>query len=189
MIRKMDKSLTVAFSLILGTIICANVDAQTRPKDGECLANEIDLGDFCASLPPPKTEAEKKRRTITRFRGESMMPGLMSQTPEKPGKTQATPPAKIEQAVGQSSKTLTEGFMLQLGVFSTRERAEKVASSIISTGIQVNIDPLQRGDSILWRCSIGPFANRDSAEQSRDQMRIDERFSTAFVTSWKADSQ
>mgnify|MGYP000513017961 CR=1 FL=1 len=40
--------------------------------------DEIDMGDYCASLPPAVDKEEQKRRRVTRFRGESMMPGLTS---------------------------------------------------------------------------------------------------------------
>ena len=38
--------------LALAAIISATLEAQTKPKEGECLPDEIDLGDYCASLPP-----------------------------------------------------------------------------------------------------------------------------------------
>lgn len=74
--------------------------AEEEQKPGACEVDEIDMGDYCASLPPAITEEDKSRRRITRFRGKSMMPGRTegdSATPEEdakplPGKQVTTNP-------------------------------------------------------------------------------------------------
>jgi cell division septation protein DedD len=187
--RVVENPLLLGMSLALGVMVCLSLEAQTRPKDGECLPDEIDLGEYCASLPPPQNEEERKKRTVTRFRGKSMMPGIVSDNNEKPAKTVAKPPVQKEIPAAEIPVTLTQGFMIQLGAFSKQESAELIASSIENPEAPVNVNPLQSGERQLWACTLGPFADKSSAEQARDRLRTDKRFRTAFVTAWKSDPQ
>ncbi len=164
--------------VLIGSLVFGLLGAQTRPKIDECQPDEVDIGDYCASLPPAVTETEKKKRRVTRFRGKSMMPGRVGAKPA----TVPAPPAKeplTEPLVAPAEPT--SGFIVQLGAFSSREVAESVAASLSSSPILVRIVPLDRGDHVLWACIKGPFENRELAVQSRDLLRKDKRFRSAYV--------
>ena len=118
--------------------------AQTNSKQGECALDELDMGDYCASLPSAKTQSEKDTRRITRFRGTSMMPGRTGEI--SPGSGPAEEPG---QTLAADPGIAGEGFNLQLGAFSTREVAESVAHSVKSPGPPITVVPVESGERIL----------------------------------------
>ncbi len=155
--------------------------ADTRDKEGECRLDEVDMGDYCASLPPARSQTVKERRRVTRFRSTGMMPGRASETlgtqdkQALPQKLQTDEPVLAEQVV------IKTGFSVQLGAFSTRERAESVAISVESSGPPVTVVPLQSGNQLLWACIQGPFPDKPSAIEARDHLRKERRFRTAYI--------
>jgi cell division septation protein DedD len=171
--------------LVLITVVSASIvfsdplQAQTRPKDGECEANEVDMGDYCASLPPAITEAEKKRRRVTRFRGESMMPGKTDSEAARPVPP-VTPvtPAQLPLPVVSIPD---HGFIVQLGAFSTQEMAESIALTVATQPGPVRVISLERSGRLLWACILGPFESRGLAVVSRDQVQQDTRFKSAYI--------
>jgi cell division septation protein DedD len=169
----------VIFLLIAtGFSFPTNVYAQDDEKEKGCAIDEVDMGDYCASLPVAVTEAEKKRRRITRFRGTSMMPGKVDSTrPAKP----AAPALPSQPGPTPEPAPPEGGFVVQLGAFSTREIAESVVASVSPLGPAIRIMPLQRGDRVLWFCIQGPFESREQAALSRDHIRKEKNFKSAYI--------
>ena len=160
--------------LLAGVLITGLLVAQTKPKQGECLPDEMDMGDYCASLPPAMTGEEKELRRVTRFRGSSMMPGRIGSAP-------VTTPTPHEPVVPPIELAPTDSFVVQLGAFSTRELAESVATSVESPGPPVHVVALDHGDHVLWACIQGPFPDRGSAVKARDYIRGIRKFRSAYV--------
>ncbi len=82
-------------SLVAIIVACLSgapdVSAQPDDMGPRCRHDEIDMGDYCASLKPPDTEEEASTRRVTPFRSRSMMPGLVAEEGE-------TPPSRPEPA-------------------------------------------------------------------------------------------
>jgi hypothetical protein len=167
-------------TFLCACLVSGSLFAQTRPKEGECKADEVDMGDYCAGLPPATTQPEKERRRVTRFRGESMMPGRIGEA-ESERVPADQPPAGIPPSPEAVPQDPASGYSVQLGAFSTRELAESVVHSIESPGSPVTVVPLERGDRILWACMMGPFPDKGSALIARDQIRKDKKFRTAYI--------
>lgn len=179
----MTKRINIYLCLVLAVsaslVLIDQLQAQTRPKDGECEVDEVDMGDYCASLPPAVSEEEKKRRRVTRFRGESMMPGRTGSKAARPAPAAkpvipAEPPLPVDVIPD-------DGFIVQMGAFSTRELAESIAETVSTPPGPVRVIPLDRGDHQLWACILGPFKTKDLAVLSRDQVQQDKRFRSAYV--------
>ncbi len=184
--------LSVKFLLLIlmlaGCLLVTTLAAQTRPEGDECRPEEVDMGDYCASLPPAQTESEKDRRRVTHFRRKGMMPGKVDSSGVSKKDKNTLVPQKTEVGAPQKPVGKIDGFLVQLGAFSTREAAQSVAASVESPHTPVMIIPLERGDRILWSCAIGPFPDRKSADAVRDQMRENKKFRTAFVTTSSSET-
>jgi cell division septation protein DedD len=61
-------------AVMLGSV--ASTSAQENPETSHCQPNELDMGDYCISLPSPANPEESALRRVTPFRARSMMPGL-----------------------------------------------------------------------------------------------------------------
>ena len=169
--------------LLAGVLAAGLLAAQTRPKQGECLPDEMDMGDYCASLPPAITGEEKENRRVTRFRGSSMMPGKTSEATATTTAPLEPAPSPVELVPSPVELVPTEGFIVQLGAFSTRELAESVATSVESPGPPFHVLALDSGDRVLWACIQGPFPDRDSAVKARDFIRGNRKFRSAYIKS------
>lgn len=173
-----------SLALVCACVLSGPLYAQTQPKDGECKPDELDMGDYCASLPPATTQTEKERRRITRFRGESMMPGRTgSATPAAPKTTtpEDVPDTPVITPPEPEPSNPFSGYSVQLGAFSSRELAQSVAFSIESPDSKISLVPLERGERVLWACVMGPFPDNDSAMMARDRLRKDKRFRSAYI--------
>ncbi len=56
------------------------------------------------------------------------------------------------------------GWSVQVGAFSTRDKAEKLAGELRSAGYQAYLSPVTKSGKTLQRVRVGPEANRSSAE-------------------------
>ncbi|MFW5904878.1 MAG: SPOR domain-containing protein [bacterium] len=79
----------------------------------------------------------------------------VSAAPEDPDSTPTTEPE--------------EGFAVQLGAFSTRERARALAASAREAGLDVRIVQVEGSD--LFRVRLGAFATREEAETEAARVR------------------
>lgn len=94
--------------------------------------------------------------------------------PLKPPNTQSTeltvrtepPPADAEEGSAATPTASTTGmWAVQLGSFSNRENAEKLAAGLRKQGYAAFLSKLETSSGPLHRVRIGPQKNRESAEQ------------------------
>jgi cell division septation protein DedD len=148
--------------------------AQTRLNQGECRPDEMDMGDYCASLQPEMTGEEQDKRRVTGFRRSSMMPG---RTGAKPAST----PIILEPVLPPVEQAPAEEFVVQLGAFSNKQLAQSVADSVESPGLPIHVIALNWRDTVLWACVQGPFSDRNSAVIARDLIRGKKKFRSAYI--------
>ena len=85
-----------------------------------------------------------------------------SRLPPKPAEeTPPDEPAATEEAAASS----TGMWAVQLGSFSNKENAEKLAADLRKEGYAAFLSQLQTASGTLHRVRIGPQKDRDSAEQ------------------------
>ena len=109
------------------------------------------------------------------------MPGKISEATATTPAPLEPAPSPVELVPSPVEFEPTEGFIVQLGAFSTRELAESVANSVESPGPPFHVLALDRADRVLWACIQGPFPDRDSAEKARDLIRGNRKFRSAYI--------
>jgi DedD protein len=151
-----------------------------------------------ASNAPPQASGPAQPTPITEAPTAALQADSDSSTEGPPNATQAaaqtTPPASIapgespqEQPqaapphapTGPSSqprqsaaeKTTSGGWMVQLGVFSIRANAERLAQELKSQGFRALVSENGGGGRRLWRVRAGPVAERAAAEQLNAKLR------------------
>lgn len=170
------------FLMIAMFAVCCLVEplfAQAQREESTCRVDEVDMGGYCASLPPAHTQAEKDKRRITRFRGVGMMPGRADGKSSQASPSSGAVPPPLDLVINS-------GFGVQLGAYASKQTALSVVLSLESRGNPVLLARLERGDQILWACILGPYPDKQSAQVARDRIRLDERFRSAWVRPLKS---
>lgn len=75
--------------------------AQPAKDESDCRPDEVDLGDYCASIAPPDPNGKDPRSRVTPFRAQSMMPG--HSTP--PRQLVPEPPPMAPEAVSSAEQS------------------------------------------------------------------------------------
>ena len=72
-------------------------------------------------------------------------------------------------------------FSVQVGAFTVRENAQRLASQAKDTYGSADVSLFDRGDSVFYRVQVGRFGTRAEAEDFRDRLVRSGDFSRAFV--------
>jgi DedD protein len=75
----------------------------------------------------------------------------------------ANPPAPAARTTAAAS-TVQGGWAVQVGAFSTAEKAGKLAAELKSAGYRAYVSPISRSGKTLQRVRVGPEADRSRAE-------------------------
>jgi rare lipoprotein A len=57
-------------------------------------------------------------------------------------------------------------FAIQVGAFTTRERAEAIVRTLANDEMQAAVAPAKAGEEIYYRVRVGNYADRQSAQQT-----------------------
>lgn len=147
-------------------------------------SHEEDITSVPVTLPGQNNQ-ERRQQTIVleRDRSEpvpvSTMPNQTDWVPEvqrkqsavlespvdrNPGESELSPPAFID------TESTTGMWVVQLGSFSSKENAERLAAGLRSDGYAAFLSELQAGSGALQRVRIGPQKNRESANAIAKQL-------------------
>jgi DedD protein len=63
------------------------------------------------------------------------------------------------------------GWAVQLGAFKSEAEANKLRARVRAVGVAAFIDRTGAGDDVLWRVRAGPFAERSTAETTRNSLK------------------
>ncbi len=91
-------------------------------------------------------------------------------TPPEPAGAEATAdagaesPPQSEAPAGAAARSATGMWAVQLGSFSNKDNAERLASALRDKGYAAFLSRLQGADGALHRVRVGPQKDRDSAE-------------------------
>ncbi len=89
-------------------------------------------------------------------RGADATPPLQS----TPAVTASPPPAAAKPEAGAQRG----GWSIQVGAFSTRDKADKLAAELKSAGYQAYVSPVSKSGRTLQRVRVGPEADRSRAD-------------------------
>lgn len=94
------------------------------------------------------------------------MPEPKQDSQQAPPKTspQPTPEPVAKETPPEQAASTTGMWAVQLGSFSSRENAEKLAADLRKQGYAAFLSQLQTSNGVLHRVRIGPQKDRESAE-------------------------
>ena len=94
------------------------------------------------------------------------MPEPKQDSQQAPPKTspQPTPEPVAKEKPAEQAASTTGMWAVQLGSFSSRENAEKLAADLRKQGYAAFLSQLQTSNGVLHRVRIGPQKDRESAE-------------------------
>jgi DedD protein len=89
--------------------------------------------------------------------------------PSKPRVAKAKANAQPQKSSAPS--TSESGWAVQLGVFASRENAERLAVEVRVKGFNVSVSPVASGSRKLYRVRVGPTADRTAAEELQGRLK------------------
>ncbi|MBT8062709.1 MAG: hypothetical protein HKO64_07850 [Xanthomonadales bacterium] len=168
-------------AMLSGTAWANEVEDAQDTEVWQCAEDEIDIGEYCVKVVESEPEQAGTPKA-TPFRRESMMPGVVRRSsPQPPAETPARKPAVVVRQTIPVPVVAEGGYGIQLGAWSSRETAERVGLSVIESGVNAILSPMQRGDKLLWACIAGPYASEDAARGDLQLLKSDSRFSQAWT--------
>jgi DedD protein len=93
-------------------------------------------------------------------------PAAQSQKAAKPHSSTATPAA-----VANSSSGSEGGWFVQLGVFASRENAERLAVEVRNKGFKTSVSPVTSAKRKLYRVRVGPAPDRAAAQELQGRLK------------------
>lgn len=99
----------------------------------------------------------------------AVAPALQTSTP----KTIPTPPSTSASPVVNGAATAVEGWVVQLGSFSSEKNAEELRVQLLNKGYRVFVDQIKQGGQAGYRVRIGPEQQRVAAETLRNRIEHD----------------
>lgn len=120
----------------------------------------------------PRADSTTQRSTAAETRtSEPPKPPAPETQREKPP-TQPSPQERTASArAPEQSVPTTRGWAVQLGSFSSRASADRLAAEIRGSGHDVFVMPVDTGRSTLYRVRVGPFRDRAAADQTLGRLR------------------
>jgi cell division septation protein DedD len=139
--------------------------------------NSQAAGPPAANTQPPKSQAvsaPQPAHAAPAPRSEAPKPARAAAAAEKSPKTH---PAATASAPSASES----GWGVQLGVFASRENAERLALDVRVKGFKASVSPVTSGSRKLYRVRVGPTADRAAAQELQARLKAAGRPGGAVV--------
>ncbi|HYG61444.1 MAG TPA: SPOR domain-containing protein, partial [Thermoanaerobaculia bacterium] len=129
--------------------------------------------------PTPVQRPTAEERRLARQRERQAQQAAQQPAPARPEDTvrprplpEATPASPASRAAAPAAAS-TGGGRVVIQVFSSPERdqAERIQKRLTSGGQKAFLSPVDVGGRTMYRVRIGPFANREAAQQVAEQVR------------------
>jgi len=170
--RALKERIIGAIVLVIFVVLVVPIFLDGPPEDGEIVSERI--------LLPGQKDQDIKTVVLERGRSEPIpVASSTKDVPAEPKVTQATPePVPQQQSVREEqapapqpqtepakpAASTTGMWAVQLGSFSNKENAEKLAADLRKQGYAAFLSQLQTSSGQLHRVRIGPQKDRASAE-------------------------
>lgn len=132
------------------------IPAPSKPVEAQAETKIVDLAPAqkkdAVTLPPPSNPPTK-------------------QSTELAARTESPPPVEEKRSVPKPAASTTGMWAVQLGSFSNKENAEKLAAGLRKQGYAAFLSKLETRSGSLHRVRIGPQKDRQSAEQMAARLR------------------
>lgn len=134
----------------------------TPPEDLKTLPANGEPAETSSPAPPPESAAPAA--TPPKTVKQEPAPGpAKTVTAKKP----APPPGET------ASTTVEEGWIVQLGSFSSKQNAEDLRDQIQKKGFKAFVDEVMVDGKPIQRVRIGPMEKKSGAEAIRDKLAAD----------------
>ena len=85
-------------------------------------------------------------------------------------------PTKAHPSAAATAATTSEsGWAVQLGVFASRENAERLALEVRVKGFKASVSPVTSGSRKLYRVRVGPTPDRSAAQELQERLKASGR--------------
>jgi cell division septation protein DedD len=118
--------------------------------------------------PPANSSAQSSRPTAPK--GNQATPP--AEAPQKPTRTAAAekPATKAHTAVAPAAQE-SGGWGVQLGVFASKENADRLAVEVRVKGFKASVSPVTSGKRKLYRVRVGPAADKSAAQDLQSKLK------------------
>ncbi len=177
--RALKERIIGAIVLVIFVVLIVPVFLDGPPKEGEIVSERVLLPgqegqdtktvvlDRERSEPIPAandtaTDSSNDDALVTDVVEEKPVPQPVKEQPVARTEEQSAPPSQVETPA--TSASTTGMWAVQLGSFSNKENAEKLAADLRKQGYAAFLSQLQINSGQLHRVRIGPQKDRQSAE-------------------------
>lgn len=134
--------------------------APTTAEGAPLRSYDIDLGDTSAAPSPEPTAEETPVPAAEPPATAADEPRAAPPRPAAPVVPSRPPPA----APPSSAAPPTEGFAVQVGSFSARSSADRLAADLRRRSFQAFVSQVRSGGKPMFRVRVGPVADRAAAQ-------------------------
>jgi DedD protein len=96
-------------------------------------------------------------------------------------KATAKPHTTPAPAASESGGLVVSGWAVQLGVFASKENAERLALDVRTKGFKASVSPVTSGKRKLYRVRVGPAADKAAAQDLQSKLKAAGRPGGAVV--------
>ncbi len=149
--------------LLFFTLACSSTKETTKQSDNS--AEEVYVFDDVSDVPDVDTTSHEAVEVTVEQKVET--------TPPPPVSTQPVPVAPVPTVV-------EDGYIVQVGAFSTRDKAENfINSAKKSISYKLNTKYIEKTG--FYAVQLRPFKTRKEAEEVRNELWNNAQFSDAFI--------
>jgi cell division septation protein DedD len=191
----------LAFGFGIGLVAGSALEAPglvAHSLKGDGVELPLPEGPAVASRPPPAAPAAAAPAPEAR-RSAPLGPGerpsdfdtgegreAPAPVPERVGKGRAAPAAPSPPAVAAPPPALPSarrapGFAVQVGAFSDRRKADRLAASLRSSQLSAYVVEGGKREAARYRVRVGPYATRERANDAASGLQAKRRLSTWVI--------
>ncbi len=116
---------------------------------------------------PTSKSTEHSAPAVAASSGRTVNHGSGAAHSSSPGVTRSTSGSTRSSPTG----TANSGWMVQLGVFASRENAERLAVEVRTKGMHAGVSDVSSPGRKLYRVRVGPVADRASAQDLQSRLK------------------
>ena len=177
--RALKERIIGAIVLVIFVVLVVPIFLDGPSEDGEIVSERLLLPgqegqdtktvvlDRERSKPIPVAEQETIAKTVTLPKPQESKSPVVTPEPEpepEPARVEEKPAPPLQQDAPKPATSTTGMWAVQLGSFSNKENAEKLAADLRKQGYAAFLSQLETNSGQLHRVRIGPQKDRESAE-------------------------
>ncbi len=160
--RALKERIIGAIILVLFVVLVVPVFLDGPANNGETISEHVPL--------PGQSSEQNRTVVLNRDRTEPVPAAVVENGPAQVVKVPAAVKPETKSGQAKAGTSPTGMWAVQLGSFSKRENAERLAAELKELNFAAFLSQLETGSGSLHRVRIGPQKDRDSAESVAAQL-------------------